>query len=62
MAHKPTHDPDETEFVSVPLDEQDDADPVGPSDANALAGGDDLELVDAAWAADHGEVTDEDLA
>ena len=44
------HDPSETEFVSVPLDEQLDADPVGPSDANALEDGDDLDSMTAAFA------------
>jgi hypothetical protein len=43
-----SHDPDEEEFVSVPLAEQLDADPVGPSDANALEGGDDLHLIEKA--------------
>ena len=43
-----THDPDEEEFVSVPLDEQEDSDPLGPSDANALEGGDDLDLIEKA--------------
>lgn len=57
----PIHDPDEPEFVSVPVDEQDEADPLGPSDANALEGGDDLDTIDAAWSGDHGEVTTEDL-
>lgn len=60
LAHAKKHDPDETEFVSVPVDEQDDIDPVGPSDANALEGGDDLDAIDAAWKV-HGEVTTEDL-
>ncbi len=44
-----SHDPSETEFVSVPLDEQLDADPIGPSDANALEDGDDLGMIQAAW-------------
>ncbi len=50
MVLKPIHDPDETEFVSVPIDEQLDADPVGPSDANALEGGDDLDMMAGAFA------------
>lgn len=50
MTLKPTHDPDETEFVSVPIDEQLSADPVGPSDANALDGGDDLDMMADAFA------------
>ena len=45
MVLKPIHDPDETEFVSVPLEEQLAADPVGPSDANALEDGDDLDMM-----------------
>ncbi len=43
------HDPTETEFVSVPESEQLDRDPIGPSDANALEGGDDLNLMEAAF-------------
>lgn len=50
MVLKPIHDPDETEFVSVPLEEQLAADPVGPSDANALEDGDDLDLMADAFA------------
>ena len=38
----------ETEFVVVPEDEQLDRDPVGPSDANALEGGDDMDMIDTA--------------
>jgi hypothetical protein len=51
----------ETEFVPVPKAEQLDRDPLGPSDANALAGGDDLAMIEAARAADPGEVITEDL-
>lgn len=58
--HRQGHDPDETEFVSVPLEEQDDSDPVGPSDANALEGGDDLDMIEGAFD-DVGEIVTEDL-
>ena len=38
----------ETEFVVVSEDEQLDRDPVGPSDANALDGGDDMDMIEEA--------------
>ncbi len=50
----------ETEFVEVPEDEQLDSDPIGPSDANALEGGDDLAMLEGAFD-DIGEVVTEDL-
>ena len=50
----------ENEFVEVPEEEQLDADPLGPTDANALEGGDDLEMIEAAWK-DPGEIVEGDL-
>ena len=50
----------ETEFVEVPEAEQLRADPEGPSDANALEGGDDLDMIEGAFD-DPGQVTTEDL-
>ncbi len=51
----------ETEFVEVPENEQLDRDPIGRSDANALEGGDDLDIM-AWWTAAPGEVVTEDLS
>ncbi len=49
MMMEKKYDPTETEFVSVPESEQLDEDPVGPSDANALEDGDDMDLMEAAF-------------
>ncbi len=52
----------EIEFVEVSETDQLDSDPLGPSDANALEGGDDLDMIEAATTADlDGEVIAEDL-
>lgn len=40
----------EDEFVVVPEAEQLDRDPVGPSDNNALDGGDDMDMIEEAMA------------
>ncbi len=50
----------EDEFVEVPEADQLDSDPLGPSDANALEGGDDLDMIVGAFD-DIGNVDLEDL-